>query len=41
MAFFLNTLQQLRFLLPVMHGEPDLLKRIDEYNYCKYTKSWL
>lgn len=41
MAFFLNTLQQVKSLLPMMPGKPDLLKGIDEYNYCKYTKSWL
>jgi hypothetical protein len=41
MAFFLLVLQQVRSLLPVMGDAPDLLKRIDEYNYCKYTKGWI
>jgi hypothetical protein len=41
MAFFLLTLQQVRALLPALGNEPDLLKRIDEFNYCKYTKGWI
>jgi hypothetical protein len=34
-------LRQVRALLPVMGGEPALLKEIGEYNYCKYTKGWM
>ena len=41
MAFFLSTLQQVRSLLPAMRGESDLLKSIDEFNYCRYTKGWM
>ncbi len=41
MAFFLLTLQQVRTLLPLMANGAGLLKKIDEYNYCKYTKRWM
>jgi hypothetical protein len=41
MAFFLLTLQQVRTLLPLMADGAGLLKKIDEYNYCKYTKRWM
>ncbi len=41
MAFFLLTLQQVRTLLPLQPDGAGLLKRIDEYNYCKYTKHWM
>jgi hypothetical protein len=37
-AFFLTAVLQARTLSPTMPGEANLLKRIDEYNYCKHTK---
>jgi hypothetical protein len=40
-AFFLIAATQVNVLSPVMTDETNLLKRIDEYNYCKYTKGWM
>jgi hypothetical protein len=41
LIFFIQTLQQVRALSPLMGGDGGLLKRIDEYNYCRYTKGWM
>jgi hypothetical protein len=40
-AFFLITVTQVRALMASMPEETNLLKRIDEYNYGKYTKGWM
>jgi hypothetical protein len=40
-AFFLTAVLQARTLSPTMPEEANLLKRIDEYNYCKHTKGWM
>lgn len=39
--FLLATKQQLIWLLQSGAERHYLLKRIDEYNYCKYTKKWI
>jgi hypothetical protein len=39
--FFLHAVRQARTLSPSMPEEANLLKRIDEYNYCKHTKGWM
>jgi hypothetical protein len=40
-AFFLAAGLQARTLAPTMPEEANLLKRIDEFNYCKHTKGWM
>jgi len=40
-AFFLTAVLQARTLSTTMPEEANLLKRIDEYNYCKHTKGWM
>jgi len=40
-AFFLTAVLQALTLSPAMPEEANLLKRIDEYNYCKHTKGWI
>jgi hypothetical protein len=40
-AFFLAAGLQARTLAPTMPEEENLLKRIDEFNYCKHTKGWM
>ena len=40
-AFFLTAVLQARTLSPTMPEEANLLKRIDEYNYCRHTKGWM
>jgi hypothetical protein len=40
-AFFRIAAFQARTLSPTMPEEANLLKRIDEYNYCKHTKGWM
>lgn len=39
--FLLKTKQQVKRLLQSGVERKNLLKRIDEYNYCKYTKGWI
>jgi len=40
-AFFLVAGLQARTLAATMPEEANLLKRIDEFNYCKHTKGWM
>jgi hypothetical protein len=40
-AFFLTAALQARTLSRIMPEESNLLKRIDEFNYCKHTKGWM
>jgi hypothetical protein len=41
LAFFLITTTQVRALPSIVPDEINVLKRIDEYNYCRYTKGWM
>jgi hypothetical protein len=40
-VFFLTAAMQAQTLSAAIPGEANLLKRIDEYNYCKHSKGWM